>query len=98
MPDDGRFISENIRTAMLNGTYEQTEAAELNQFIIDGELGFEIGAGVGFISTLELRNPKVQAACSYEANPDLVEFITHVHEINKVTSVEVVHGVLAPWS
>ena len=96
IPDDERLISENIRTAMSNGTYEKTEASQINEIIIDGERVLEIGAGVGFISTLVSRNPKVQAALSYEADPDSVGFVKQVHEINKVTSVEVVNGVLAP--
>ena len=55
----------------------------------------EVGAGIGFISTLTAKNPQVEAVRVYEANPDLCQIIEHNHALNEVGDVEVIQGVLA---
>jgi len=86
-------ISEKIVEAISNGSYERTEAVQINRIIENNERVIEIGVGLGFISTLVLKNPKTAAFLGFEANPQLMGPIKTVFEMNGVQG-DVVNGVL----
>jgi FkbM family methyltransferase len=88
-------LSDNIRTALKKGRYESAEAKEVQRILQYRERVLEVGAGIGFISTLAAKHPNVEAVRVYEANPDLCRIINHNHKLNQVDSVDVFHGVLA---
>lgn len=88
------IISPNLEKAIVNNTYESGEHKELQRIIQKGENILEIGAGIGYISALCRKNPKVNQITIFEANPQLIDFIKLVHKTNEIKNVTVKHGVL----
>lgn len=87
-------FSEQIIQAVRVGTYEASEAGELDALIQPNEIILEIGAGCGFISTYCAKNPHTKAVYSVEANPALIDVIRLTHQLNKV-QVTLYHEILA---
>ena len=59
IPIDESIISPPILQAMCNGTYEGKESKEIGRIIQPGERVLEIGVGLGYVSTIILRNELV---------------------------------------
>ena len=72
---DPTVMSEKMIRVLNDKWYEAIEAEKLRTIIQDNETVLEIGAGIGFISTLIAKNPKVSRIVSYEANPLLISAI-----------------------
>ena len=51
-PLDPAVITPAIREAILAGRFEAEEASQIPQIVRPGDRVLEIGAGIGFISTL----------------------------------------------
>lgn len=88
------LMSPKIVCVLQAGTYEQGEAENLGRIIEEGEVILEVGAGIGFISTVAALNPKTSRVEVFEANPDFKQLIETVHRINQVDKVTVNTGVL----
>ncbi|HWA19466.1 MAG TPA: FkbM family methyltransferase [Devosia sp.] len=82
IPIDPQVMSWLIRFALRFGFYETKEAAQLEHFIEDGEVVLELGTGIGFVSTVIARNPRVRKLVSYEANPRMMPFIRRLTSEN----------------
>ena len=95
IPLDHQIFSPKLIAAFRAGKYEQREAQALPDIIEEGDRILEIGAGVGYLSALAARDPRTAAVRVYEANPLLIPLINHVHKINNIDNVEVIHGVLS---
>ena len=54
----------------------------------------EIGAGIGFISTLLARQRRVARVVAVEANPHLIAYMTRLHALNRVRKVRRLNAVL----
>lgn len=78
---------------VLLGRYERGEARCLLHGLEPGDVVLEIGAGVGFTSTLAARRVGDRNVFCYEANPALVERIRRTHSLNGVAPT-VVNAVL----
>lgn len=89
------IFSPNLLKSFTEGKYEHAEARELGRIIQEGERILEIGAGVGFISTIASKNPLTASVRCYEANPQLIPIIREVHSLNEVRNVTIRNGVLA---
>ena len=59
-----------------------------------GDRVLEIGAGIGFISTLLAREKRVARVIAVEANPDLLAYMTRLHGVNHVRKVRRLNAVL----
>lgn len=94
LPIDRTIMSKNIVDSIEKGRYEHKESAELQRMIEIGERILELGAGLGFISTLCKRNILTEAVRSFEANPLLIPLIRQVHTLNQVTGIEIENAVL----
>lgn len=94
IPLDRKVMSKRLISAICNGTYESSEARILSSVIAPNDRVLELGAGVGFISTLLARLAPLGHVTVYEANPDLMPIIQATHAMNGVTAT-VVNGVLA---
>ncbi len=88
VPDDPVVITPPIRHAIESGAFEAEEAYELPRIVKDGDVVLEIGAGIGFISTLLDRQPEVSRVIAVEANPNLMPFMAQLHAENGVSKVE----------
>lgn len=87
-------LSANMEKAIVNNIYERGEYNELERIIQEGENILEIGAGIGYMSALCRKNPKVNEITIFEANSQLIDFIRLVHDINEIKNVTLNHGVL----
>jgi FkbM family methyltransferase len=56
----------------------------------------ELGAGIGFMSTLVATKRKIKAVHAFEANPALIPYIRSVHEANGLKNAHVTNALLGP--
>lgn len=94
VPRDDRVLTPAIRQAMLAGRFETEEAAQIPRIVRDGDRVLEIGAGIGFISTLLARQAGVAQVTAVEANPHLLDYMGRLHARNHVRKVRRVNAVL----
>lgn len=94
VPHDENVITPNIELAIAEGTFEQEEAAELPDIVEPGDRVLEIGAGIGFISTLLDRHTSVESVLAVEANPRLMHYMSRLHNMNRVHKVRRLNAVL----
>jgi len=82
IPYDPTIITPVILDAILSDAFESREASEIPQIVRPGDNVLEIGAGIGFISTLLALQPDVNTVYAVEANPDLLPFMSDLHQLN----------------
>ena len=94
IPPDPAVITPAIRAAILAGRFEAEEASQIPQIVRPGDRVLEIGAGIGFISTLLSRQRRVARVIAVEANPLLMDYMSRLHARNRVRKVRRVNAVL----
>ncbi len=67
------------------GVYESKEAELVTKKIAADDVVMEVGAGIGFLSALCAKVIGGEQVFTYEANPQLMDVIRQVHELNQVT-------------
>jgi len=72
---DTAVMSPKMISVLKASRFERQEAKQLDLILEDNEIVLEIGAGIGFISTILARSDKTKRVVSYEANPDLIPAI-----------------------
>lgn len=82
IPYDPAIITPVILDAILANAFEAREASEIPDIVRPGDNVLEIGAGIGFISTLLARQPGVSNVYAVEANPALLPFMADLHLLN----------------
>lgn len=85
IPYDPTIVTPVIRDAILTNGFEAREAAEIPAIVREGDNVLEIGAGIGFISTLIARQEAVNKVYAVEANPNLLTFMEDVHALNGIS-------------
>ncbi|WP_406645054.1 FkbM family methyltransferase [Aliisedimentitalea scapharcae] len=95
-PKDGVFITGRIRGSLRSGEYEAKEAAAVLKAVQDGDTVMELGAGVGFISSLVAIHKNVKAVHAFEANPQLIPYIKSVYAENNITNAHIHNAILGP--
>ena len=88
------ILTEQLWLGFIHGYYESSEIAALAATIRAGDVVLELGAGVGFISSLMLKQLGARSVTAVEANPTLIPIIRRTHALNGVQA-EVVQGVVA---
>ncbi len=94
IPDDPAIITPTIRQAMVDGRFEAEEASQIPAIVRPGDRVLEIGAGIGFISTLLARERRVSRVIAVEANPHLLAYMARLHGQNRVRKVRRINAVL----
>lgn len=94
VPYDRAIITPPIAAALRAHRYEAEEAREIPAIVQPGDCVLEIGAGIGFISTLVARQPGVAQVIAVEANPALLPFMARLHAENGIANVRRVNAVL----
>lgn len=94
IPADPKVVTPTIRQAMLSGGFEAEEAAQIPYIVRPGDRVLEIGAGIGFISTLLSRQRRVSHVIAVEANPHLLDYMARLHAVNGVRKVRRLNAVL----
>jgi FkbM family methyltransferase len=69
---DPAFMSPRMMEAIRTNQYEAPEARRIGKIIHPGDVILEIGAGIGFMTALMLKNREVKRVVSFEANPRLI--------------------------
>ena len=79
---DPDFMTPLLMDAIREGRYERPEARSIGKILQKGDVVLEIGAGIGFMSALMLKNPAVERVVAFEANPLLIPKIQRTMEDN----------------
>lgn len=95
-PKDGHFITGQLRAALRENRYEAKEAQCVLKLVRDEDTVIELGAGIGFMSTLVATKRKIKAVHAFEANPALIPYIRSVHEANELENTHVTNALLGP--
>ncbi|MFT3975128.1 MAG: FkbM family methyltransferase [Amaricoccus sp.] len=98
IPEDSQVLTPAIREAMIAGRFETEEAAQIPHIVRPGDRVLEIGAGIGFISTLLSREARVSQVIAVEANPHLLDYMARLHALNDVRKVRRLNAVLTNGS
>ena len=96
IPKSPRLNVGRVRKLLRDGTYERKEADAVLRMVRPGDRVLELGAGLGFMSTLIAVHKPGCTIDSFEANPTLIEHIRAVHALNGVTGATVHNALLAP--
>ncbi|SPF80496.1 FkbM family methyltransferase [Pseudoprimorskyibacter insulae] len=89
------FLTGRPRKALRLGTYDHQKAEAALRVIRSDDRVLELGAGIGFLSTLLATKRQVQSIHCYDANPKLVRYIREVHVANGVVQAQVHNAVLS---
>ncbi len=93
-PKHPEIIRGGLRGALRENTYEAKETNAALRTVREGDRVIELGAGIGYMSTLVAKKRNVESVHAFEANPHLIDYIRSVHEANGVTNATVVNAVL----
>ena len=96
MPRHPAITRPRIRKSLRTNGYEGLEADAITKIAREGDTVLELGAGIGFISTLIGATRPVKEIHSFEANPYLIDYIHAAHALNGVTNAHVHNALLAP--
>ena len=80
----GPHTTPAIRTAIYSERFERREARYVIRRLEPSDTVMEIGAGMGFISTLCALRLGPARVFAYEANPAMIKVIEHTYELNGV--------------
>ncbi len=96
-PNDPEFLIQKTRRLLRSNTYERREAQAVRALVKPDDVAMELGAGIGFMSTLMARSCKARSVHAFEANPSLIPYIRRVHEANRVADrVVLTNAALGP--
>ena len=94
IPLDPEVITPAIHGAIRAGRFEAEEASQIPHILRPGDRVLEIGAGIGFISTLISRQRRVSRVIAVEANPNLIDYMSRLHACNRVRKIRRLNAVL----
>jgi FkbM family methyltransferase len=77
-------ITPPIQKDIYFGVYESKEAELVQKKIAADDVVMEVGAGIGFLSALSAKVVGGERVFAYEANPQLMDVIKQVHQLNQV--------------
>jgi FkbM family methyltransferase len=78
-------ISKWVRQALRHGDYESLEIQLLREKLTENDVVMEVGAGIGFISTYCAKQIGAERVFTYEANPQMEQYIRDVYRINDIS-------------
>ncbi len=95
-PKDDQFITGQTRGALKRNAYEASETNCVLKVVREGDVVIELGAGIGYMSTLVATKRAIKSVHAFEANPHLIPYIQSVHAANGVTNAHVTNAILGP--
>ncbi|MFV2002446.1 MAG: FkbM family methyltransferase [Paracoccaceae bacterium] len=95
-PDDPGVISRRIRRALRTEGYENREYEAVRALVGPDDVVLELGAGIGFMSSVAARLCRAREVQTFEANPALISYIRSVHDLNDIKNVTVTNALLGP--
>jgi FkbM family methyltransferase len=91
---DMPVLKPRVRRALADEVYELNETRAALAVVKPGERVVELGAGLGYMSSVIAWNCRPSAVHAFEANPDLIPCIRRVHAENDLSDVRVHHALL----
>jgi len=85
IPIDYKLMNQQTILGIESGEYEQEEANACFDVVNSVDRVLEIGAGIGFISSICAQICGSENVLCYEANPGLEDLILRTHELNAVS-------------
>ncbi len=76
---------KGIKKFFYENKYEHKEIAILKNVLEEDDVVFEVGAGIGFISTFCAE--RVNKVIAYEANPEMIKKIKETYKLNGVNPI-----------
>ena len=95
-PKHPDIIRGNVRRALRQNTYETLETNAAMRVVRETDVVMELGAGIGYMSTLVATKRHVKSVHCFEANPNLIPYIEKVHELNGVKNAFVHNAIIGP--
>ena len=77
-------FSRDVKRALWSGAYEAAERQIVSNTIREKDIVLEIGAGIGYISTLCARLIGGERVHAIEANPEMISIIRNTYKLNNV--------------
>jgi len=84
-PNDPNFVTPRVRRMIQSRQYEARETSAVRALVRPEDVAVELGAGIGYMSTLMARACGAKAVHAFEANPSLIPYIRRVHELNGIS-------------
>lgn len=95
-PHHADIIQGRVRSLLRKNMYEAKESEATLRVVKEGDVVVELGAGIGYMSTLVASKRKIKSVHSFEANPHLIPYIQKVHAANGLTNAHVTNAILGP--
>jgi len=86
-------LSTNAKIAIWSGGYEHAEISIIKSKIEKTDIILEVGAGIGYISTLCSKILGSKHVFAFEANPNLEKIIQKTYSLNNVSPTLSINGV-----
>ena len=80
-------ITDNLKEFFYNESYEGQEVRVLEKVLEKSDRVFEIGAGIGFLSTYCSKKIGSDKVVAYEANPQMITKIKETYKLNGVNPI-----------
>lgn len=93
-PTDMPPMLPRIRNALAEDRYEAKESEAALKVLNAGDRVVELGAGLGYMSSVISKNCAPESVHAFEANPALIPCIKRVQQENDITNVTVHNAVL----
>lgn len=84
------------RRLLAQDSYEEKETQAALKIVRSGDRVVELGAGMGYMSSIVAKNCDPAEVHAFEANPALIPCIRRVHSENDITCATVHHALLGP--
>ena len=95
-PTDIPPMRPRVRTLLRQNQYEEKETKAALRVVQKGDRVVEMGAGMGYMSSIIAKNCAPSEVHAFEANPALIPCIRRVHSENGITNATVHHALLGP--
>lgn len=95
-PKHRDLIQGRLRRMLRLNQYEAKETNAALRVVRPGDRVLELGAGIGYMSTLVAVKRQVESVHAFEANPHLIPYIQQVHAANGLENAQAIHGILGP--
>ena len=97
-PDDPAILRPRLRKSLRRNAYENKETEAALRVVREGDRVIELGAGLGYMSTLVASKRKIDCVHSFEANPGLIPYLHRGHAATGLGNTHVHHAILGAES
>lgn len=95
---DSDVISDRVIDTIERGAYERFEGRRSKKFVQPGDRIIELGAGLGFLSALIMKDTEIADYQAVEADPRLPAMMLKTHELNGVKGPLTIQSCVATCS